>query len=498
MRVKFYPLFIIAIIIATMLMGLLAYNGVNNVSNYTNGKMSKSIKIADQIINLSSLLSDISYRNFMLASNDSLTVQYINSVHEKMSSDIKKMSQIINNIDFSDSNIQKTWKDFKSYFLVFKSTYTKVNDSDIIGFMQSDLRTLMVYASSEISSLKTSISGGLFKTKEYIFWALILTLTIEILLVVFLFLTVFRPLTLLLHRLKRLLSGDLTHNIDLKHSGVFKPFVKDLIAFKNKINESFLNVDKTTSSIKKKTEIISENSESFLSQTNSFLSREDDILETAFKLKDSVSSLLDNANKSLDLVDKTVKLVNNTGMIMSETNNSVEIMFSNSRKLEEIFNFIDQIALQTNILAINASVEASKAGEYGKTFAVITKDIRDLSIKISKYSEDSKELINSNIDSIEMVKNLSEKVMVSFADMQRMFTDLDKEIEIIGKDIPEEHLRINKITQDINELDGILKSYVSNIESLTLLSNEIFEDSKSLGSAYSDFKLKRKDQNGKG
>ena len=59
---------------------------------------------------------------------------------------------------------------------------------------------------------------------------------------------------------------------------------------------------------------------------------------------------------------------------------------ASSRHMAEILTLIDSIAFQTNILALNAAVEAARAGPHGRSFAVVTQEVRSLSQKTCRLS----------------------------------------------------------------------------------------------------------------
>ncbi len=494
MKAYIYPVIIIAIIITTLIGGLIVYKSTYNVSNMANSQFDTSVRNSEYVLELSKLLSDIAYKNFALSNNSTLTVSYIRGVQEDMENDINKMSVIISKLNFKSKEVQKAWLNFQSYFKSLQKGLFKADIQDTVSFMQSDLKTIIDYSSSQLSNSKESINNSISAIRKEILTSLIIVVSFESFFVVLLLLNAFRPLLLFVEKLRILSSGNFNFNFNLKHSGVFKKPITELSNFKDKINNSFIRIKKVSFSMENKSKRILDDSKSFFDRIRIVSENEDNISKAANEIKLNTSKLLDNTNRSLQIVDDTVRLVTNTGILMSDTNNAVEQVFLNSKKLEEIFKFIDQVALQTNILAINASVEASKAGDYGKIFALIAQDIRSLSMKTSKYSEDSKKIINSNISNIEEVRDLSNKVIASFASMEKKFTELTKEVEVIGDEIPKEHEKIAKISDNVYKISEILKEYTKNMENLTLISGELSKDSQLLTSIYETFKLQEKNE----
>ncbi len=80
------------------------------------------------------------------------------------------------------------------------------------------------------------------------------------------------------------------------------------------------------------------------------------------------------------------KLANKTNIAMDEINTQV-------KAINESISIIDQIAFQTNILSLNAAVEAATAGEAGKGFAVVAQEVRNLANKSTEAAKKIKDLV---------------------------------------------------------------------------------------------------------
>jgi methyl-accepting chemotaxis protein len=72
----------------------------------------------------------------------------------------------------------------------------------------------------------------------------------------------------------------------------------------------------------------------------------------------------------------------------NETNGKVEGLAEAARKIGEVVNLISEIAEQTNLLALNATIEAARAGEAGKGFAVVASEVKNLATQTAKATEE--------------------------------------------------------------------------------------------------------------
>ena len=140
------------------------------------------------------------------------------------------------------------------------------------------------------------------------------------------------------------------------------------------------------------------------------------------------------------------KLANRTTQAMDEINTQVNLV-------NEAISVIDQIAFQTNILSLNAAVEAATAGEAGKGFAVVAQEVRNLASRSAEAAREIKSIVeNATIKANEgkdISKNMIEGYVGLTKDIQQTIT-LIQDIEMSSK---EQLVGIEQINDAVNQLD---------------------------------------------
>jgi methyl-accepting chemotaxis protein len=105
------------------------------------------------------------------------------------------------------------------------------------------------------------------------------------------------------------------------------------------------------------------------------------------ELSQSVNEIADRVSKSAEITNRAVEQAN-------AANGTVEGMAEAAQKIGEVINLISDIAEQTNLLALNATIEAARAGEAGRGFAVVASEVKNLATQTAKATEDIKTQIS--------------------------------------------------------------------------------------------------------
>ncbi len=215
-----------------------------------------------------------------------------------------------------------------------------------------------------------------------------------------------------------------------------------------KINESSLNNLSISEKLSDTTTIMQESvsieSEAIKDITKSSIIIKTGMLkstEEAIDVLKKANSVSDNIIQTQVSFQSTMTQLHETSVVESKINNKLRSLSSQTDEVKNIIKVIEDIADQTNLLALNAAIEAARAGEHGRGFAVVADEVRKLAERTQKSLIDTNATINIIIQSI---SDISE--------------DMNKNIKRIDSLVGLHDIVSEKTTKTISVLDDTISA----------------------------------------
>ncbi len=212
-------------------------------------------------------------------------------------------------------------------------------------------------------------------------------------------------------------------------------------------------------------------------------------LEETTLAVEKISEITNNNSKNTTSMSKLAEIVKQAvedGYNLSnKTTKSMDDINEKVIAINEAITIIDQIAFQTNILSLNAAVEAATAGEAGKGFAVVAGEVRNLANKSAEAANEIKKLVEIANQKAHEGKDISNEMQNGYKKLHTHITETLQIIQNVSDAANEQMVGINQVSQTIVSLDQISKDNQKETNLINDISNvvssmaiEVLEDAK--------------------
>ena len=192
--------------------------------------------------------------------------------------------------------------------------------------------------------------------------------------------------------------------------------------------------------------------------------------ETASSMEE-ISSMTrmnnNNASEANQLMKHAELLVQKTNEAMADLTNSMKAISDASDETVKIVKNIDEIAFQTNLLSLNASIEAANAGEHGAGFAVVAGEVRSLAMRSAEAANSTNKLIEGNVTKIRHGSDLVRKADDSFSQVAEIASMVAKLVYEISAASDEQTQGIEQINKSLTEMEDVTQQNASSTLNLS-------------------------------
>lgn len=201
----------------------------------------------------------------------------------------------------------------------------------------------------------------------------------------------------------------------------------------------------------------------------------------------------DDAAHASDLSDSIHNEVVVSKEKMQELVVAMKAIYEASEKVSGVISNIESLAKQTNLLAINATIEAKRAGEAGKSFAVVANSVKDLADKSALSATQTKSLIDDTIAKAKRGSQLSDETYMTFETIMDSLQQIIDVSDKIAKSGAAQHENMENIANDIDEISRIVSSNAASSEETAAMTLEISKNAEVLKMSMKQFNLRNRE-----
>ncbi len=180
------------------------------------------------------------------------------------------------------------------------------------------------------------------------------------------------------------------------------------------------------------------------------------IVETTGSIEDIMNSIKNTSNNSKDMANianEVTKYSTDGNKLAQETAEAMNNIYGKVDAILESIDTIKQISFQTNILSLNAAVEAATAGEAGKGFAVVAQEVRNLATRSAEASQNIEDLITVASDESKRGSEIAQNMIDGYNVLNDRIKSTIELIDVVAKDNNIQMTKIENINKIIQDVD---------------------------------------------
>ena len=273
--------------------------------------------------------------------------------------------------------------------------------------------------------------------------------------------------------LSELSDGNLNVTSDLEYAGDYSKIREALIKIRGNLKTTISGIKEVSEQVASGSGALSTSAQLLAHNTSEEAATLEEISSMTNDIETNVGKNANATVEASNLLKNVVATVETGSAKMNEMKESMDEIQRSSEEIEKIVKMIDDIAFQTNILSLNAAVEAARAGAAGKGFAVVADEVRNLATKSAEAAKNTMNLVEMSSRSVKVGGELTNETDESLRAIHSSIGQFAQLMDGITEASKEQEGAIKQITLGIEQLANAVQSNSATAEQSASSTNEL-------------------------
>ena len=274
------------------------------------------------------------------------------------------------------------------------------------------------------------------------------------------------------------------------YAGAYAPLLQSLREIRGDLSNTMKEIRNSAEQVQEGADQVSNAAQSLSEGATEQASSIEELSATMDDISHKIDSTVKITEEVAKLSNDAEKAVNVSTNKMDEMSRAMQDITEKSQEINKIIKTIDDIAFQTNILSLNAAIEAARAGAAGKGFAVVADEVGNLAQKSAKAAQNTSSLIEEAIDAIGKGAKLSEETAQSLVVVSEQSKKINSMISNISLASEEQAKGVKQVSVGIDQISSVVQNNSATAEEIAAASEELTGQAHTLNELMEKFQLK--------
>lgn len=293
-------------------------------------------------------------------------------------------------------------------------------------------------------------------------------------------------------KLGEISKGNFT--VDLSDNGnyvgAYAPLLDSMQSITKQLNQTMLDIRQSSEQVSSGAEQVSDGAQALAQGSTEQASSVEELSATMNEISDKIKVTASKAKEASDLGAGAGQAVQTSNAKMAEMSAAMEDIVERSNEISKIIKTIDDIAFQTNILSLNAAIEAARAGSAGKGFAVVADEVGNLAKKSQEAAQNTALLIEETIEAVQRGGRISEETAEALNSVTEKSIKITNLVDEISDASTEQAKGVAQVTEGIDQISSVVQTNSATAQQSAAAAEELSGQANILNDLVNKFQLK--------
>ncbi|MCI8574293.1 MAG: methyl-accepting chemotaxis protein [Oscillibacter sp.] len=292
------------------------------------------------------------------------------------------------------------------------------------------------------------------------------------------------------HTLSQMAQGNMNLTISDSYRGEFLPIQNALRQILDALNDALRHIHRTAQDVSDESERVSSGAQTLSEGAVRQASTVEELSAGIQDISGEVNHTSADADKARQFSMEAEVQLKVCSQKMDALSKAISDISESSRQINGIIRTIEDIAFQTNILALNASVEAARAGTAGKGFAVVADEVQRLASKSAESAKNITELIESSVQLVQYGTTLSDETTTALSLVVSSARQSAELVEQIAESAQQQSESLRQLTEGMESISDVVQTNAATAQESASSAAELHQQAEKLKMSIQRFQLR--------